>query len=117
MTNASVRRILSMVVSLSLLGGCGGNTGDSTPTTKDQYCDVTGEAYCARAVECSAAEHDSCVQDFKRSCCETDESCALPAKDAGRVKDLQDRCVQALSTQACEDITAGAVPGACTSEP
>jgi hypothetical protein len=122
MTTVRILRILGAFTSLSLLG-CSNSTDDPDPILKRGYCTATGTAYCDRAAACDVVI-ENCEAEFQRSCCVEDEpsspdpgSCNLAAKDPERVRTLQDRCVAALSAQACEDFSAGALPSACTSAP
>lgn len=85
--------------------------------TRGEYCDATGDAFCERAEMCEIDEKASCLAEFKQSCCESEASCELQAKDAAQVRALQDKCVPALSALACEDVAAAVVPSACSSAP
>lgn len=91
------------------VGACG---GDGQHYTKGDYCDATGTAVCMRAQACGIdGTFNACFQGFKGACCINNGTCGLELGGAGM--DREARCVPAVGTQACGELTAGVVPAVC----
>jgi hypothetical protein len=113
-----VREALFLGGLLAFQVSCGGDDSDSEGAiTKGEYCESTGTAYCGRAHECQFASFDFCFQQFKSGCCGDDGSCSQRAINDSQLRALEQRCVDALSSDECSDVVAGVVPAACLMTP
>lgn len=99
-----MRRTMMAMVALLALGSC-----SDEGRKIGEFCDATGDAFCARMRDCGITTYNACFRDYKGACCVQDGVCEdqLP----GNI--VVDECVAALPGLSCEDARAGAPPAVC----
>jgi hypothetical protein len=103
-------------VSVSVLASCGGG-GKSGDVTMGDVCNATGTAFCARVMACNVGTSASCFSAFVNACCASQGTCGHPftGMAAAQLDAYEMACDDAFKVEACSDVAAGMVPGACSS--